>query len=325
MKISVPIIFLASLGLIDTIYISLSKYQCEACNSIHNTVWGQPLGFPIAWMGVFMYAFILTAVLSRRPRIALLASILGISGTVVLVLAQLLILKQYCIFCLLSAVVLTCLWAALWMEEKEWHAVRHSWLMPLVVAGIFVVLVQAVQPTNPLDVKESVPLTTNLPEAQQHAAENVNPDPTLSVSGPGVSFAQPATDSDGANGTPAPQKSPSPESAAVSKPIEKQGLRFFDQEGGPVIIDVSKEPILFIASRCDTCTLALSLLTKVPTEKRPVIIVTWIPENSDLATEKQNVQKKLQICQLDSAQVLYDLDRLNPAPTVPRFENFSAK
>ncbi|MEP6895176.1 MAG: vitamin K epoxide reductase family protein [Chloroflexota bacterium] len=117
-------IFLAALGLLDSIYMTIFKLtnnenMCigsHGCNIVNASGYSSIHGIPVAVVGVFGYLSILTLLyLGRRPgflqtnegMLLFTVTLTGFLFTVWLVYLEIAIIKAYCPFCITSQIVMT--------------------------------------------------------------------------------------------------------------------------------------------------------------------------------------------------------------------------
>jgi uncharacterized membrane protein len=117
-------------GLAVSLYLAFTAYSCSGagCSIIHLSPYARVAGIPIAWIGVIGYSLLLVAYWAKSPLTKLLI-VAGVIIEVILVTAQVVVIQEFCPWCMLSAVVMF----ALFLLEFKWQAA--------VITGIFVLAV----------------------------------------------------------------------------------------------------------------------------------------------------------------------------------------
>lgn len=332
-------VLLAAIGVIDSLYISFSKYGCEACDTVHNTFWGQPFGVPIAYVGILGYLLILLCLVRGKRNYALLLAAGGALVSMNMVLIQIFVLKQYCVFCCISAVIMVGLWLLLGYQQRESRPVRCMLLIPLLAVGAFLLLLHFSDGANQANsrIEESSSIAVSQPgqDTPSSSESFIQDSDTQSEAGM-ESRGSSEEISDTENLETLPDKNTREERSQTvdeHQADEQVGndaadagdavilTTFYRADGSPVQIDLSREYVLFIASHCEVCNRALGQVDQMPVNERPILIDIWIPGQSNLEMEKARIAEKLQPYSIDPDGVLYDLDRVNPQEKVPRYIN----
>lgn len=95
------------------------KYNCHSCNTIHNTPWGRPFGIPIATFGLIGFVLILFLLKMQKILLASVFVIFSVFVSVILIFAQVFVLKTICPLCLISEICLILVWFLLYFQEKN--------------------------------------------------------------------------------------------------------------------------------------------------------------------------------------------------------------
>ncbi len=335
---------LAIMGLIDSLYISLTKYGCEICETVHNSIWGQPFGIPIAYFGALGYGLIYICIKTGNRNYGLLLTAAGAVTSMMLIIIQAFILKQFCVFCMISAGIMITLWLLLWYQERQSTLARFMPLAPILVAGVFIMLVlpygdTANQPDKRMNSFDAVEAAQITDEKETVISQEPDKEAVADINlGEGKSSETAADGKETENvnegliddnqkseevGSATTDRTAEGETAEVIQPEDPENTltTFYSADGSPVQIDINKDYILFFSSHCEVCVLALEIVNPMSEQERPILIDIWIPASSDLDNEKNLVQEKLAPYSIDPMIVLYDLDRVNPVPKVPRFIN----
>lgn len=328
------LMFLIILGCIDSLYILLTKYQCSACESVHNSIWGRPFGIPVAAFGFCAYLALLILAGRGNKKLALMLATAGLFISAGLVYIQFMVLKSLCIYCLLSASLMLIIWIILVAAREDWPQPGKVLLTGSAALAMIIFV------------------TVNLPAVQNTAWEPVPlaAQNQLGTLFPGSSPAEKATASEKKTVRPinakaaeigeeqeqvsnAPRQEDSTEAATESNPGEDAALHyengdaasepgasdtlvFYRSDGSPVSLDASRDSMLFFSAHCHSCSIALAQVVKMPVEERPILIDTCI-KTENRAEEIQAVADKLSSLSLDPADVLYDFDHLQPVSTIP--------
>lgn len=115
------ICLLSLLGFALSLYLSLTTYGCPAddCLTIHRTAYGRLFDMPVAWLGLFGYALIgLTAWKRREPALKILI-LLGLIIESRLVYAQVVVLQNICVWCMISAGLMVSLFVMVFVEIRN--------------------------------------------------------------------------------------------------------------------------------------------------------------------------------------------------------------
>jgi len=113
---------LAAIGIADAFYDSYAIYNgqqlwcpppIDGCNTVANSPYARVFGVPLGYLGVifYLYMFALAALLvfdplSRGLRLGvLLNAALGVSGSIYFMYIQFAFIHAFCIYCLISAVL----------------------------------------------------------------------------------------------------------------------------------------------------------------------------------------------------------------------------
>jgi uncharacterized membrane protein len=111
----------AFVGMIDTAYLGMSSLQgfvvpcglSGGCDEVLNSPYSRVFGLSIAWFGFSFYAFVAGCSLfsvfgfPRSLRLSLGASVPAFGFTLYLLHVQAFVLKAFCQYCLLSALLVT--------------------------------------------------------------------------------------------------------------------------------------------------------------------------------------------------------------------------
>ncbi len=112
---------LAFVGLVDAIYVGITSSQgfvipcglTGGCDQVLNSPYSKVAGVSIAWIGLGFYAFVLSAGVFaifgffKLLRLSLAASLAAFAVSLYLLYLQAFVLKAYCDYCLLSALLVT--------------------------------------------------------------------------------------------------------------------------------------------------------------------------------------------------------------------------
>ncbi|MGE5403584.1 MAG: vitamin K epoxide reductase family protein [Candidatus Saccharibacteria bacterium] len=314
------LLFLITTGVLDSLYIAITKYGCEGCKSVHNTAWGHPFGVPVAFIGLLGYLAILAAVTIRRHKAAYIMACCGVVISGILVYAQALVLHQFCSFCLISAALMLAIWLVLFWMTSGWE--HRNELFAASIAGLLIFTGWHWSTFEPITVQIDKASITQAPVGPTINAEQSKPP-------------APIVKQQIVKNHSTPQKPSILQNVKVNEPgyvkalvysdqipkpiIPKPHLlrTYYDPAGNPVYIDVYKQDILFFSSGCEECESELAKVAELPPELRPLLVDTFIPPEIDQATEKAMVEAKLSSHNLDSTKVLYDYDHTNPVSGVP--------
>lgn len=126
-RLSLIIIVAALVGLLDTIYLTVSHFRggevvcslVEGCNLVLASSWATLLGIPTAMLGAVFYLLILifiALIFYLRSQAALLAVVATATVGFILSLGflylQIFVIGAICEYCLLSLLATTVIWAA---------------------------------------------------------------------------------------------------------------------------------------------------------------------------------------------------------------------
>ncbi len=300
------------------------------------------MGIPVAYLGILGYGLIYICLKTGKKDYGLILASAGAVTSMLLVLIQAFVLKQFCVFCLISAAIMITIWLLLWYQERRSSLGRFMPLAPILVAGVFFMLVMPYaniekQPdsevnafTNAVsqinDPKETTIQESDRKTADDQADEEIEADmAAVSQGTEDLSDAQiDSTAKSEETNNPETDSAAEEQAGSLTQPIDSGSdtlTTFYRADGSPVKVDINKDYILYFASHCEVCNLALAKVNLMPEQERPILIDIWIPDNSNLDNEKQVVQEKFANYAIDPLTVVYDLDRVNPVPKVPRFVN----
>ncbi len=130
------IIFLAIVGLLDSLYLTYAHYQeggvlmcgpsSGGCNEVTTSEYSVVMGIPLAAFGVLFYMLVLTAVLSYKKKkkskilkILIGWAALGFGVSIYLTYLQALVFHAYCLLCLASAASSTFIFLSTILLAKE--------------------------------------------------------------------------------------------------------------------------------------------------------------------------------------------------------------
>ncbi|MGE5417515.1 MAG: vitamin K epoxide reductase family protein [Acidobacteriota bacterium] len=316
---------LAALGVLDSLYIALTKYGCESCKTVHNTAWGHPFGLPIAYLGLLGYAAILAAVASRKHKAAYLMACCGVVISAILVYAQAFILHKFCTYCLISAGLMLAIWLVLFWMTAGWRG-RH----PILAASIAVLLAftgwhwTSYEPVTVKADKVAIekPITRPVNQPQEPVASDLVVKQQIKQHSVNHKNEKPRSiDYADTNHIPVKVMVYADQLPKTETPTPSQLFKYYDSASNPVNVDVYQRDILFFSSGCDECEAELAKVAELPPDQRPLLVDTFIPVDTDQATEKAKVESKLSQSNLDPTTVLYDFDRINPVAGVPTWMN----
>ncbi len=336
------------MGLIDSLYISLTKYECVICDTVHNTAWGQPFGIPIAYLGVLGYGLIYICIKIGKRNYGLMLATAGALASMMLMLVQAFILQQFCIFCMISAGIMISLWFLLWYQERESNIARLMPVVPIVAAGLFILLLPYADTINQSNGKVAIvnggQVSPGSEPREKGTAQNADKGAAAKAvleeairadmageekaaenSNEGLLKDTPEGEKAGSTETDSDNEVKAIEDIKPEDPEAKTLTTFYRADGSPVEIDINKDYILFFSSHCKVCVLALERVDQMPEAERPMLVDIWIAGSSNLENEKQLVQEKLEPYSINPVVVLYDLDHKNPVPKVPKFINQMGK
>jgi uncharacterized membrane protein len=111
----------AFLGLIDSAYLGINSLQgfvvpcgvTGGCEEVLNSSYSHLLGLSISWFGFCFYGLVAASALlsvfgfPRSLRVSMAASVLAFIVTLYLLYVQAFVLKAFCQYCLLSALLVT--------------------------------------------------------------------------------------------------------------------------------------------------------------------------------------------------------------------------
>jgi uncharacterized membrane protein len=111
----------AFLGLIDSAYIGINSLQgfvvpcgvTSGCEEVLNSSYSHLFGLSISWLGFCFYGLVAASALlsvfgfPRSLRVSMAASVLAFIVTLYLLYVQAFVLKAFCQYCLLSALLVT--------------------------------------------------------------------------------------------------------------------------------------------------------------------------------------------------------------------------
>jgi hypothetical protein len=97
------------LAIIFALLVFILTYYCSACNPIHRTSIGRPLGIPLALYGVVFTIGLFWAYF-KRPGIYSIGINVAFVVSVALVFAQVFVLHGYCIYCIICEIIFSILW-----------------------------------------------------------------------------------------------------------------------------------------------------------------------------------------------------------------------
>lgn len=118
-------IVLAVIGLLDSVYLTIAKLTASRqmclegigdCWSVNQSAYSEILGIPIALLGAAAYAALIVLVLLEQRAffwryITFAATLFGVLYSAYLTYIEIAVLKAICPFCVVSAVVITLLFA----------------------------------------------------------------------------------------------------------------------------------------------------------------------------------------------------------------------
>jgi len=160
-------IILCAAGLAVSLYLSLTAYSCfgSGCSAVHLSPYARIAGMPVAWIGVAGYL----ALLAAYWRGFVLTDLMVIAGTVMeayFVAVQAFLIREYCVWCMVSAVIMFSLFAL----EFKWKAALSAALF-LLAMGIYTASGLAGEPANQFrpdapPVQKAVKRTAETPPAE---------------------------------------------------------------------------------------------------------------------------------------------------------------
>ena len=113
-------ILFATLGLLDSSYLTIKHYSAQplacgflnGCDIVTTSKYSSILGIPIALLGIFYYSFLaLISIIYLANRNRLIVNTIFILNTItiliygILIYIQAFLLKAFCTYCLISAIV----------------------------------------------------------------------------------------------------------------------------------------------------------------------------------------------------------------------------
>lgn len=321
---------LTVLGCVDSIYLLLTKYQCTACQSIHNSAWGKPYGIPIALFGLAGYLIQFILLLKRREKIAFIFSTIGLVVSTILIYIQFVILKSICAFCLLSGVISLSIWLNLLYVCKDLPGKKEALASGLIIILIFIAfhLPSEYSRQNPslkpieigymganIDTisEFNKALNSSLLNSESKTSSSQNKQETVQQND--------TTTKETSDNSPPKEESGNDQKEAPSNNYSnstahsKQLLVVYQANGNSVILDMRKTRILFFSPSCDACSDVLAQVAHLPEGKRPILVDTYIEHNKD--KEIQEILSKFAKLSLSADNVLYDFDHTNPVIKIP--------
>lgn len=272
------LLLLAALGILDTLYLLLTAYGCSTCSTVHNTLWGRPFGFPLAAFGLLWYLLVFFSVYRKKAAMAFYLSSTGTAVSIGLVYLQAAVLKEFCVYCLFSAFLMTAIWALLLFNTPDIREEKQV-IVPLVVllfAGVLALYLLV-----PGQIEDGLK-----PGKIRQVAYSIHNSLT--------------------------------EITVREKSLRDDDLLLlYTAAGRPVEIKMSEKEIFFFASHCKACDRFLDSIAGLPEEQRPLLVDTEIHVLVDRETEIERVKDKFEPYDLDPASVLYDFDRIDPVNSVP--------
>jgi len=268
----------------------------------------------------------------------------GAVASILLVSIQAFILEQFCAFCVISAGIMITLWLSLRYQQQRTSLARFISLAPILAALVFFLLLMpyvngSEQPETTVDTFHADGVSQRMDQKETEmiqdsdqtattgeAEEAIAPDTAAGLQGTEDLSEGQIDDIKGGGETNDPNTDSAAESnsANITQAVDSDSgtlTTFYRADGRPVTVDLDKDYILFFASHCEVCKLALDKVELMPEQERPIIIDIWIPGDANLDDEKQVVQEKFADYSMDPLTVIYDLDQVNPVSKVPRFVN----
>jgi uncharacterized membrane protein len=129
----------AFLGMVDAAYVALHSSQnfiipcgfAGGCDQVLNSPYSKLLGIPVAWFGMLFYAAVAGSGLlalfgfAQTLRLSLVVVSLAFLLTLYLLYLQAWVIKAFCDYCLLSALLVTVL-LGLHLWRKPWQRARKG-------------------------------------------------------------------------------------------------------------------------------------------------------------------------------------------------------
>ncbi len=320
---------LATLGCIDSLYLLLTKYQCTTCKSIHNSIWGRPFGIPIALFGLITYLFLLIIICSGKKQVAYILATAGLLISLFLVYVQFNILKSFCIFCIISAILLLSIWLVLTTVHKNQKEIKLYLVFGSIILVFFIIFHLPVGDTYQNSAAKMISQqnnfnlrSNNLQESNINKYRNDNSKENKKYSVKAQVYKRDENlRAVVENKKSIPIKSNDDIHISIiqqtpkTETVSPKPFLFYYADGSSVNIDISKENILFFSPSCEACLELLSQVTRMPKEKRPILIDTFIENEKE--HEIKEVDLKLSQLSLNSVSVLYDFDHNNPVTSIP--------
>lgn len=335
--IRIIILGFAVLGCADALYILLTKYQCIACQSIHNSIWGKPFGIPVALFGLCAYLTLFVLVVKNKEWLAFIFATVGFGISFILVYAQFVILESLCVFCLVSAIIMLSIWLLLLIATcKKRTEGRKILVATLIVLVIFIAYQPAAvnlrqkpstkaiasfkersfEGNDLLELRVSTENSRNkfppikeVPVNEEKCQRNDILNKTNIIEN--KKYSEQSVIAEINDDTLVPNTQQAQKDVASSNKL----LVVFGANGSSVNIDMSENNVLFFSPSCEACSEVLAQVARITNEKRPILIDTYIENEKE--KEIQEVHSKLSKLSLDPNTVLYDFDHYNPVNTIP--------
>lgn len=278
-----------ALILLTILFILTTQYQCDSCDTLHNTMMGKPFGIPIAAIGLVGFATLYAMYLKNNRYFGVLLTV-AFLASIVFVYAQAIIYQQFCPYC----ITVESLVAALWIYHL--YNKQHLTTGLLTTVAIYSTIAILTVSINYVEnntykyvdelAKYKPPIIQKTPDSQQHGFSK----PQEFDNNQSVSIVHEDTTS---------QELSAPKELKEKSSAPTDNIVLYDQYRNPVKIDNGKS-ILYVASWCKACDKALEQAFIM----NDIIVVDTainIPESEEIVA----MQKKANPYNID---IYYDFD-----------------
>ena len=124
--------FLSFLGMIDTLYLSLSRpsgpppcHVTLGCEDVLTSVYSEVAGIPLSWFGLAFYVVVFGAAVfeasgnTRTIHLLIWPATIALIASIALTGIQMFVLEAYCEYCLGSAALSTGIFFVVWAGRKQ--------------------------------------------------------------------------------------------------------------------------------------------------------------------------------------------------------------
>ena len=129
---ALSVAFLAFLGMIDTLYLSLSRpsgpppcHVTLGCEDVLTSVYSEVAGIPLSWFGLAFYGVVFGAAVfeasgnTRTIHLLIWPATIALIASIALTGIQMFVLEAYCEYCLGSAALSTGIFLVVWAGRKQ--------------------------------------------------------------------------------------------------------------------------------------------------------------------------------------------------------------